>query len=464
MTTPNQLSERELEILQMLATGASNKEIAQELFISANTVKVHLRNIFSKIEVTSRTEASMWAVRNGLVQAFPEGETAPPAGGNGFDSDLSEAEWRLQDRAEQGHVLPSTRGLVWWRRWWVWAGLALSMGMIALLTTLWPEGELPLEPTPQAPVVQSTAFDPSQRWQANAELPTPRAYLAIVVFDNMIYALGGETDGMVSRVVERYTPTEDRWEARRDKPTPVSEVQAAALGGLIFVPGGKTASGDVTDVLEIYDPRNDAWSVGEPLPVPLSAYALAAYEGRLYLFGGWDGQRFLDTVYIYTPAENGDQDSWLAATPMEAPRAFAGAVTASGRIHVIGGMDEQGPLTRHVAYLPAADQAGQDPWQAYTPLPEPRARMAVTGIADILYVLGGGDGVTSAPPLEYIPQQDAWQELYSPVAEAWLGLGAVPFQTNLHLIGGIQANKSTGEHLNYRAIFTLVIPVIEERP
>ncbi|HEU5097442.1 MAG TPA: response regulator transcription factor, partial [Roseiflexaceae bacterium] len=64
----SQISEREREILRLVATGATNQQIAYQLNISVNTVKVHLRNIFGKIGVTSRTEATLYAVRSGLVQ------------------------------------------------------------------------------------------------------------------------------------------------------------------------------------------------------------------------------------------------------------------------------------------------------------------------------------------------------------------------------------------------------------
>src|SRR5579859_6048005 len=81
--TPNgaQLSEREHEILRLVATGASNKQIAQQLVISPNTVKVHLRNIFSKIGAASRTEAALYAMREGLVQiaVVETGDRATPA-------------------------------------------------------------------------------------------------------------------------------------------------------------------------------------------------------------------------------------------------------------------------------------------------------------------------------------------------------------------------------------------------
>jgi len=62
------LSQREMEVLQRMATGKSNKEIGAELFISDGTVKTHVSSIFSKLEVVSRTEAIATATRRGLIQ------------------------------------------------------------------------------------------------------------------------------------------------------------------------------------------------------------------------------------------------------------------------------------------------------------------------------------------------------------------------------------------------------------
>ena len=65
---PNQLTEREIELLQWMVEGLSNKRIAQKLFISENTVKYHIRNILQKLGVQNRTEAVATAIRRGLTK------------------------------------------------------------------------------------------------------------------------------------------------------------------------------------------------------------------------------------------------------------------------------------------------------------------------------------------------------------------------------------------------------------
>ena len=61
------LTDRELEVLKLIATGANNSKIAKTLFISENTVKNHVRNILEKLQLHSRMEAVMYAVREKIL-------------------------------------------------------------------------------------------------------------------------------------------------------------------------------------------------------------------------------------------------------------------------------------------------------------------------------------------------------------------------------------------------------------
>jgi DNA-binding NarL/FixJ family response regulator len=61
------LTDREMEVLRLVASGKRNKEIADELFLSEKTVKNHLSNILYKLQVNTRTEAALLAVQQGLV-------------------------------------------------------------------------------------------------------------------------------------------------------------------------------------------------------------------------------------------------------------------------------------------------------------------------------------------------------------------------------------------------------------
>ncbi|PSB30000.1 response regulator [Chlorogloea sp. CCALA 695] len=66
---PCKLSERESDVLYWLVQGASNDEVAKQLYISVATVKAHLTNVFLKLQVTSRTQAIVAAIKMNLVQS-----------------------------------------------------------------------------------------------------------------------------------------------------------------------------------------------------------------------------------------------------------------------------------------------------------------------------------------------------------------------------------------------------------
>jgi DNA-binding NarL/FixJ family response regulator len=68
--SPEALTERETEVLRLLAQGQSNKEVARALSIGEKTVKTHVSSILGKLNVSSRTQAALYAVRIGLVESL----------------------------------------------------------------------------------------------------------------------------------------------------------------------------------------------------------------------------------------------------------------------------------------------------------------------------------------------------------------------------------------------------------
>lgn len=443
MSEQPELSEREIEILKLVATGASNKEIAQQLYISPNTVKVHLKNIFSKIGATSRTEAAMYVVQHGLVQPTEAAEGA-------FSSDGAPAGAVPAEGLET-----ASRSGPFKLAGWGAAGLLFLIALLALIIFV-QQRQGPANPA-------SPSATESPRWSARAGLPTARFGLAVVVYGDALFALAGETQAGVTGVVERYDTETDRWEALTPKPLPVADVSAAVLGGKIFVPGGRTSDGSVTDQMEIYDPLEDHWTDGTPLPLPVSAYALAVFEGKLFLFGGWDGEQVLDTVFEYDP----DREAWTERSPMPTGRAFAGADVAGRTIYVIGGFDGEQALAVNEAYQPDLDSGSQNPWEQKAPLPQPRYAFGIASIADTLSLLGGqGDGLEEEPGLVYRPNEDEWQRLQAPQAEMGYGLRLAATGPHLYLLGG-KLDGDQGEMVSagmyvYQAFYTVSFPVIEK--
>ncbi len=461
-STTDELSDREREILRFIATGASNKEIAQKLFISSNTVKVHLRNIFAKIGVASRTEAAMYAVRLGIAESSAVVETVDEELASGkVETEARTGETPIEMALSPGQNLPVEAPAVSLPtaapsqprprlRWALGGGILLAMVLLAagwaanrdFFTGL--AGSLPWAPTP-------TPVPSGPRWDRLQDLPTARQGLAVVALDGDLFAIGGEQNGRVSGLIERYRPADRTWDSLAAKPLAVADMQAAAVDGMIIVPGGRTAGGQPTTKVEVFDLRLNQWSQAAPLPAARSAYALAEWEGRLYLFGGWDGAQFTNTVFRYDFGAN----LWSELTPMPTARGFQGAVAAAGNIFVFGGWDGAHALDVTEVYQPAQEKSPNGPWSKGKNLPAPRYAFGYAGIASFIYALGGiGANQTEPPPAQYNVQDGQWVTFSAP--ETGLGghIGIAALNTDLHVMGNGPA------HYSYQAVKIVVIPLI----
>jgi len=427
------LSGREMEIVQLLATGATNQQIALELGISTNTVKVHLRNIYGKLDVASRTEATMLAVREGWLGvpgAAEEGpEPAPPV------SPLPELEAPLP-------VSLAKR-----------LSLLLVLLLTAALLFLPPilEGQANNQETNPIDVVFPTAVSgpPTDRWRTRAQMPTPRNGLAVAAHGGLIFAIGGVSNEGVTGKVEVYDPATDAWSGRSSKPTPVGFCSAAVVGDKIYVPGGIDAGRQVRSVLEVYDPATDSWARGASLPFPLGAYGLAVFDDHIYLFGGLGDQGYTASVLRYDPQAG----EWETLAPMDKPRGFLGAAAVGERIYVAGGFDDE----REFDALDAFDP-GSGAWTSLAPMGQRRGGLALIAVRDYLYAIGGGMTTYLAFNERYDPRVDLWSRIETPVEEQWRGLGAAFIHPNIYAIGGWNGgNLSANE--SYQALFQILVPV-----
>jgi DNA-binding CsgD family transcriptional regulator/N-acetylneuraminic acid mutarotase len=473
MPETTELSERELEILKLVATGASNKEIAHALVISANTVKVHLRNIFGKIGAASRTEAAMYAVRIGLVE------------GLSADVEGMASEDALVARVPSDGILavsqyiPESQMAFQWRRLAGWMGLAFIIFTIVsgylLFRAGQSRGQMPdqtllsslsasqtpgLSPAPTSTSDASpeiTAIQPG--WTNRRPLSLARQGLATAVYEGLIYAIAGEFEAGVTGSSERYDPGLDQWEALPAKPLAVADVSAAVLGGRIYVPGGRQASGEVSPRVEVFDPRAQVWGQGTPLPIAVSAYSLLAFEGKLYLFGGWDGKKYLDTVLEYDPGS----DRWEQGASMPTARGFSAAVEAGGRLYIIGGYDGERALDTVEIYQPSLKNESEGPWQTGSPLPAGRYAMGAANVVEAIHIIGGkyDDRAEGFYSLIYNPQRNEWQKLaLSPDQQPRAHLSLVYLNRFLYLIGGEILGKPTALNQDYQILYTVSIPVI----
>lgn len=429
----NLLSDREIEVLQLVGQGKSNKEIAIDLNISVNTVKVHIGNIFQKINVTSRTEATLFAIEHGIIKS-PASQITDEEQEDSI-TESQEAKAPLQKFARHNRWLLLIIGLL------IIAGLYLIIAKPAFL--------MPRDTPTNLP---------QQKWVDLASLNEPRSSMAVATFEGQIIVIGGKSDLGVLSSVETYDPINDTWSTLTEKPTAVSDVSAAVIGERIYVPGGLKEDGSLTKVVEVFNPRKNEWETCAELPVAVSAYGLASYEGQIYLFGGWDSQKALDTVWRYDP----NTDTWNQASPMPTARIYPSVLADAGKIFVMGGSDGEGELNTNESYSPYLELENENPWTDEPNLPEKLSGYAAIKLNDKIAIMGEKSFASGAiDQFHYSIVENEWQiininsESTSPISEA----AYVLLGNNIYVIGGKFGEGYLGRVSSYQAVFTILLPL-----
>ena len=429
----NLLSDREIEVLRLVGQGKSNKEIAMDLDISVNTVKVHIGNIFQKINVTSRTEATLFAIEHGIIKS-PGNQTIEE------EHELPSAE-RQETKTPWQKLISQKRWLLLVLVLLIIAGLYLVIAKPAFLMPR-----------------QTPAEIPQQKWVDMASMKEPRSSMAIATFEGKIIAIAGHSSLGVLSSVEIYDPTSNTWSALKEKPTAVYDASAAVIGEKIYVPGGIQEDGSLTNVVEVFNPRKNEWEKCAELPVAISSYGLAAYEGQIYLFGGWDSEKPLDTVWRYDPTA----DAWYQASPMPTARMHPAVLAEGGKIYVMGGSDGEGKLNTNESYSPYIELEKENPWKVEPDLPEKLSGYTAIKLYDKIAIIGEKSFVSGAiDQFHYSTIQREWQiininsESTSPISEA----AYVLLGDNIYAIGGKVGEEYLDRVSRYQAVFTILLPL-----
>lgn len=451
------LSEREIEVLELVSEGATTKEIAPKLFISPNTVKVHLRNINRKLGAQSRTEAVRIAVERGIISIGPgtngngngthqvdgppeTGETAQPEVAVETTSPepvpVPEPE---AEPAPQPVVEQSTNN-----RLFITGSLVLLTALIVIIgyLVLFRTAPNVIETEPPAQFENQQIED--TRWFTNPPLGQPIADQLAVSIGTAIYAIGGQAgDGTVLSDVLVYSTQEKRWETEQEKPTPVYGAAGTVLEGLIYVLGGNNAAGEPTAIAEVYIPSEEQWGQIDPLPEALANGLAVTEGGNIFHFGGQGGDGIVASTYIFDPSNN----LWRPSTPLPEARAGAAGGVLDDKIYVIGGFDETGsPTSDCFIFLPESET-----WESCPSTGAARANAGAAVVSDELYLIGGTSNSTNGE--QFDPETGDWAVFRQPMVDSgnpnWFGVAVASVERNIYALGGVLGDTTVAETYFY---------------
>lgn len=429
-----QLSDREIDILKLVAQAKSNKEIAAQLFISVNTVKVHLANIFQKIGVVSRTEAALYAIEKGIhTPVLPLADI------------LQKIE--PEDTAKTGAITRDKSSKT--------TLLLIGVVVITLLFGLFALERFYARNNTNTDSLLSTLTN--NRWQKLRNLPQGMSRMAVVSYDNQIFIVGGVDSTGVRSNTAVFDPVSQEWKTLAEKPTAVSDISAAVLGGKLFVPGGQQADGSLSASLEVFDPRANRWETKKNLPLPVANCGIVSHEGNLYLFGGWDGQKELNLVLRYDP----NSDVWSKMAPLPTARSSSSVIKLGDSIFVVGGICDGQPCLSTEVYTSNLDNGTDNPWSEQLSLENDVRFIGGQEVSGMLFFFSleenGGIRLRN-----FVPQNNTW----STYTEAPTNLPSEQSQIttlggHVYFIGGIdEAGKPSSKVVRYQAVFTIVLPQI----
>ena len=433
------LSERELDVLRCLAQGATNKDIASDLTISENTVKVHLRNIYTKLGVSSRTEAATAAMQQGYIALPRPAELVSAAdqdaGEVGLEANhlagLSATIPAEQDSPTAPQILAKDAGPS--RSGTRWRVAAAILGVLLLTTVMWLlsqqlagqqsglASEVPFSETP----IDNT------RWLESRPMPEGRSNMAVATFGLDLYQIAGETAEGVDGTVRVFNSRDRAWRTAAEKPTAVADASAAELFGEIYVVGGRLANGQPTATVEAYSPTQNAWRPVTSLPHPISG-ALALSDGAfLYLFGGHDGESYVNDSFVYDPAS----DSWRPLPPLPTARASAAGGNLTGKLVIVGGQNDGGELATCEQF-----DAVEEVWSGCPDMLLPRAGAGSAVLLNKLYIIGGmGEANEITFSEMFDPNSETWQVINTPMLAGrsnWGHPGVGQIETRIYALGG----------------------------
>jgi DNA-binding CsgD family transcriptional regulator/N-acetylneuraminic acid mutarotase len=433
-----ELSDREIEILRLLGQGKSNKELAQELFISVNTVKVHLSNIFKKLGVSSRTEATLFAIEHKIIDS-PISETET------IKIFVPRYEKETLESGKAGAFISKYR----------WATIISAVFLLLIFSTLISQSSLFYDSTPTINPLIDTINQ--EYWREMEPLSTAREQMAVVAWNDVIYAIGGLSEVGVSDMLEAYLRSSNSWTTLQPKPTAVKAAGAAVLGGKVYVPGGQQADNSLSNKLEVYDPLTDQWETKASLPIPLANYGIASYEGNLYLFGGWDGLDETDLVLRYNP----NNDNWTEMTLLPTARSSSSAIVLGDSIFVVGGIVNGQPCLANEVYSPNLDNGSNNPWSRQLSLDNDVQFIGGQTVLGTLFLFSveknGNIRIQN-----FAPQNNMWSS-YSeePVVVPSKKSQVLSLSGNIFFLGGVnEEGKPSKRVVRYQAVFTIVLPMI----